>query len=307
MSAKTNLMSRLGNIEHAISLPALIDNGIGNTPHNGAANLLRKGMGIVAFNILEDYVKERMIEALDHISTSNVPFSRLPDKLKEASTLGAIKALSFRAGLAKKDGSDWLGLVQGESLKVSSTSNQVYAFSQFSFLSGNSNVSHSEIGDLMAALTINGGWRTLKTISDDIGGGVPDLQQAYSNAALRRHNAAHVSNFQFEYAWLSSIFNEIMTIAASLDIVLSRKCKMISSSPNDDISSHDIMVDRKYRFLFDKDGFYKEKKLLQGKTIKNWPLQDASLSQVIANARTKNEVLVIIGNNNRVRDWHCPL
>ncbi|MCO4202048.1 HEPN domain-containing protein [Aeromonas hydrophila] len=306
MSAKTNLMSRLGNIEHAISLPALIDNGIGNTPHNGAANLLRKGMGIVAFNILEDYVKERMIEALDYISRSNVPFSRLPDKLKEASTLGAIKALSFRAGLAKKDGSDWLGLVQGESLKVSSTSNQVYAFSQFSFLSGNSNVSHSEIGELMAALTINGGWRTLKTISDDIGGGVPDLQQAYSNAASRRHNAAHVSNFQFEYAWLSSIFNEIMTIAASLDIALSRKCKMISTSPNDDISSHDIMVDRKYRFLFDKDGYYKERKLLQGKTIKNWPLQVASLAQVIANSRAKNEVLVIIGNNNRVRDWHCP-
>ncbi|MOA68118.1 hypothetical protein D3C78_1955910 [compost metagenome] len=67
------------------------------------------------------------------------------------------------------------------------------------------------------------------------------------------------------------------------------------------------MADRKYRFLFDKDGYYKEKKLLQGKTIKNWPLQDASLAQVIANSRTKNEVLVIIGNNNRVRDWYCPL
>jgi len=62
-TAKQDLFDRLQYLEFAIKLPQLIDNGITPNDHNGAANLLRKGLGIVAFNILEDFIKKRTVAA----------------------------------------------------------------------------------------------------------------------------------------------------------------------------------------------------------------------------------------------------
>ena len=57
MDARSGLFDRLKFLDAAIKKPDLIDIGIAPSDHNGAANLLRKGLGIVAFNILEDFIK----------------------------------------------------------------------------------------------------------------------------------------------------------------------------------------------------------------------------------------------------------
>ena len=110
MTAKQELFDRLQYLEAATSLPQIIDQGIAPTTHNGVANLLRNGLGIVAFNILEDYIKNRSNEALKFLSDSTVAFNRLPESLQAASIAGALNALTFKSKLLKKDGGDWKSL-----------------------------------------------------------------------------------------------------------------------------------------------------------------------------------------------------
>ncbi|TED39587.1 hypothetical protein IPC1518_29605 [Pseudomonas aeruginosa] len=75
MTAKDELLGRIEHLSAAQNLPVLIDRGIVQDTHNGVANLLRKGLGIVVFNILEDFIKKRSSEALSRISASSPDFS----------------------------------------------------------------------------------------------------------------------------------------------------------------------------------------------------------------------------------------
>ena len=170
MNAKMELFERIKYLDFATNLPSLIDIGIVPNEQNGAANLLRKGLGIVAFNILEDFIKMRTEEALDYISNSGIVFENLPDKLQDASILEALQSLFFRAKIERKEGKNWKKLIQDESLKIHSTQNLPYTLSRFSLISSASNVTEEDIPKLLNAFSISGGWSTLESISNYIYG-----------------------------------------------------------------------------------------------------------------------------------------
>lgn len=305
MTAKQELFDRLQYLEAAVALPAVIDQGIAPSTHNGVANLLRKGLGILAFNILEDYIKNRSHEALGFISASTVSFNRLPDSLQVASITGALNALAFKSKLLKKDGGDWKLLVQDEALKIHSTKQAVFELSNFSFFSASSNIGESEVVDLLKAFGIPGGWSLLKTISDNIGGGVLDLAQSYKNAAARRHSSAHTASYRYDYQWLIEIKNEILAICASLDILLSARCRQVSSNLGKDVGSHDITSALNYRFLEKHGAAYRETKSIGGRAKKNWINLTDAVNAITPTIRAKNEFLMILDDARRIADWRA--
>ncbi|QOD90894.1 hypothetical protein H2514_12075 [Lysobacter sp. CW239] len=304
MSAKTDLFERLRYLGSAIALGELVDNGIAQSEHNGRANLLRKGVGIIGFNLLEDYVKSRTIEALSTISSSGLAFDNLPEKMRTAATLNALETLNARAKIEKKSGRDWLTLIQTESQKIYSTAGHTYELSSVSLASGGSNVTASEISEILVAFGISGGWGTLKAICDAIGGGLPDLAQAYQNLADRRHSAAHVAGFKFSHTWLTSMAHEILAIAAALDIVLSAKLRMISRLPTVPAQQHDISTATNYLFLEENRGFYRETKMIGGRSRKNWHSLGAALAELKPTLVQVDRFLIVIGSDRRISDWH---
>jgi hypothetical protein len=304
-SAKQELFDRLMYLNSAIGLPDLVDQGIAISEHNGRANLLRKGLGIVAFNILEDFIKNRSFEALAAISTSRVAFSLLTDTLREASTIGALSALAFRAKLEKKDGKDFYLLIQEEALKIHSTKNPVFELSKFSLVSTGSNIGPQEVTELLSAFGIDGGWNTMKVVSDAIGGGIPDLGQCYRNSAERRHSAAHSASFQYAYQWLAGIKNEIIAIAASLDILLSARCRQIHAEPAKPIKSHDISKALNYRWLEeDASSRFRETTTTGGKARKIWSSLSDAVTALQPLAAPRNEFLIVRDSSKRISDWH---
>lgn len=306
MSAKSELLGRLKYLNVALESTDVINIGLSSDGHNGAANLLRKGLGIVAFNILEDFIKAKSVEALDNISASGMQYSNLPEKLQEATTLGALKALTFRAKIEKKDGGDWMTMIHDESKKIHSTCTESYTLSKYSFVSENSNVNADEIVHMMKAFKITGGWGKLKSISDDIFGGVPDLCNSYTNASERRHNAAHVANFEYEYTWLSNIQVEILSIAASIDILLTALCRLINTNPAVRLENHNIDSALNYRFLVLDlgSGLYKEKLNPTARSIKNWPTLDTGINSIQPRLKSRNEFLIILNHSLRIMDWY---
>ncbi|HBO5139327.1 hypothetical protein GHU06_00590 [Pseudomonas aeruginosa] len=304
MTAKDELLGRLEHLSAAKELPVLIDVGIVQSTHNGVANLLRKGLGIVAFNILEDFIKKRSSEALSRVSASRISFSKLPVKLQEAAILEAVSSLAFRAKLEKKEGGDWRTLIQAESLKIHSTGKAVFELSDFSLASSGSNVTAEEVNQILSAFGVSGGWAILKKVSDSIGGGLPDLSQSYKNAASRRHSCAHEANFNYDYLWLGAIKSEILAIAASLDIVLEARCRQVEDNLNCNMQDHRIDDALSYRFLHEDSGVYKESKVLGGRSIKNWPNLSDALVALRPKLRRSGEFLIILDNTKRISDWY---
>lgn len=304
MSAQAELFNRLKYLNAAVNLKSLIDVGIVPSDHNGVANLLRKGLGIVAFNILEDYIKNRSKESLNYLSSSGVPFTNLTSTLQEASISGALNALAFRAKLHKKEGNDWKLLIQDEALKIHSTKNTIYRLSSYSLVSSGSNVSYEEVKLLLKSFGIDGGWGKLKMVSDAIGGGVPDLCQSYKNAAERRHYSAHKAGFVYDYRWLENIRNEIIAIAVSLDVLLSARCRQISADLTKTINLHNIDDGLNFRFLEKSGATYRETLLIGGRAKKIWP----SLADAVANIKprltSKREFLIVLDDTRRINDWY---
>lgn len=304
MSAKSELFDRLQYLGSAIDLPILIDVGIVPSEHNGVANLLRKGLGIVAFNMLEDYIKNKTAESLNLISCSRIPFDKLTDNLQEASITGALSALVFRSKLEKKDGGDWKLLIQDETLKIHSTKNATYELSKFSFVSANPNISANEVTDVLKAFGISGGWNTLKFVSERVGGGLPDLGQTYKNIAERRHFSAHTASFQYNYQWLSDIRNEILAISCSLDILLSARCRQVAANLSKNIGDHDINHALNFRFLEQFGTDYRETTQVGGRARKIWSSLVDAINHIKPTLISKNEFLIVLNNSRRIDDWY---
>ena len=204
--------------------------------------------------------------------------------------LDALSALVFRARLEKKDGGDWRGLVQAESLKIHSTGNSSFQLSDFSLASAGSNVSAEEVPAILAAFGISGGWTVLKKVSDSIGGGLPDLSQAYKNASSRRHSCAHEANFNYSFIWL--------------DVVLEARCRQVESSLSINVQDHNIDAALNYRFLHDVAGVHKESKAIGGRTIKNWHDQSEALRVLLPRLRPAQEFLILLDSGRRISDWY---
>lgn len=305
MSAKSDLFLRLQHLNAAVNLPNLVDIGILPSEYNGVANLLRKGLGIVAFNILEDFIKIKATETLETLSNSLIAFTNLTDSLQESAVFGALRTLSFRAGLEKKEGGDYKLLIQDESLKIHSTKGiGIFELSKFSFFHSSSNISATEIPDFLKALGINGGWATLKQVSDAIGGGLLDLSQSYNNAASRRHSAAHTTSFYYNITWISNIKNDILAITASFDILITARCRQVNSNPGNRLDSHDINNALNYRFLeFSSGNTYRETTAIGGRSRKNWPNLNDAVNFLQPQLLARNEFLIILDASKRIEDW----
>ncbi|MCT7461346.1 HEPN domain-containing protein [Aliarcobacter cryaerophilus] len=307
MQAKIDLFNRLEYLDATINKQFLIDNGIGITEHNGIAQLLRKGVGIIAFNILEDFIKKRTAEFLSEISTSGIQFSNLPESLQEASIQTVLSSLIFKSKIFKKNGEDWKSLIQDESFKIYSTKTSSFTLSNYSLVSSNSNIVHTEVSDVIKAFGIKGGWTTMGKVASSIGSGIPDLAQVFNNASNRRHSAAHDPTFQYEHSWLMEIKNDILAISSSFDILLSARIRQIYSNYSIPVETHDINVALNYRFLKKEnntDRYREEKTLIPTRTVKIWDNLDNAINLLKTRLKSKNEFLIIHNHLGKIHDWY---
>lgn len=304
MGAKDELLNRLEFLSAAKDLDVVIDKGIVTDVHNGVANLLRKGLAIVAFNILEDFIKKRSGESLEMLSNCGISFSNLTAAMQEAAIYDSLNALVFRAKIEKKDGGDWRALIQDETLKIHSTKGQPFQISPLSFAYAGSNVASREITDILAAFGIKSGWNMVKKVCDAIGGGLPDPSQTYKNAFDRRHSSAHAADFVYAYSWLAAIKDEILAIAASLDILLTARCRQVSGDLTSAVDAHDISVALNYKFLEKNGGFYRETSSIGGRSRKNWSALGDALNYWRPRLNGTHQFLVVLDERKRINDWY---
>ena len=84
-TAKDVFLNRLSDFKNALSSNDLISRTLVDRGHNEKARMLRNGMAIIGYTILEDFIKRRLGEIFKDIGNSGISFNALPPKIKEAS------------------------------------------------------------------------------------------------------------------------------------------------------------------------------------------------------------------------------
>ena len=307
MSSKADLLKRIQFLNEAINEPYLIDIGIALSRHNEIANLLRRGIGIVAFNILEDYINRRNEEALHYLSNSGILFDRLTLELQNRSTYDALKSLAFHSNMIKKDPSvDLISLIQEETGRIQSTQSFPYNLSKFTLKPQSFNVTSSDVKDFLKCFGIPDVWNSLQYISNSFGGGITDLATSFNNAYKRRNNAAHDAAFNYSNVWLRNIKAEILAIAASIDIIIEAQFRGLIRNTTSKMGEINFRDEINFRFLqMESATIIKERKRIGGKSIKNWSNIDLAIASLRVNNHSKKEILIILDNTQRITDWIC--
>jgi len=274
-------------------------------PHNTKARILRNGLAITAFVILEDFLKTRIGEIFEGIKFHSVPFASLYDEIKVATTLNAIDSIKSRAIYLKRSGKDWLTFIQQETHKISSTSTSRYRLSNYSLGWDKSNVRSDDISLWLKILRIEGGWQTIQKITSKAEVTLVSPESIYQAAIERRHSAAHDPASDALYTDLTQFTNDAKAISLAFDTLVTKvlteinKPNLLLLSGNKKISDSDI----DFRFIINDGIYWREYKNTSRRALKRSKSLNLAIKEAKKRAKPKGEILVIKNNLNSIVDW----
>jgi MAE_28990/MAE_18760-like HEPN len=309
-TAKNNFILGMDNFESIVS-PKNTDDEILVTKafteiiHNKKVKMLRNGMAIIGYTLLEDFIKKRAGEVLKEIGRTSVNFNSLPPKLKEATTVGALKGIQIRAELLKRDNKDHISFIQNETSYISSTKDSVFEMSEYSLGWDKSNLSSTDITNFLSIFNVNKGWEAIRLISSSISITLTDPCEIFKNAASRRHKAAHNTDADSLLSDLINFNSQSRVIAFAFDSLISQSLKHIKNNNINFLNENSKTEERElsFRFLTEVDNNWKEFKQNSSKAyrVKN-SLSELRIDAEIR-ARRNDEVLVIKSENNNIVNW----
>lgn len=310
-SAKVNFITRI-NTFHSIIYPTLPDDislnskALTETLHNEKVRMLRNGMSIIGFTILEDYIKRRTGEILKSIGSTGCNFNLLPEKLKEAVTFYALKGINSRADTLKRNSEDFITFIQNETGFISSTKSSVYELSEYSIGWDKSNLNSSDVSEILTILNVDGGWNSIQRLSSRINCSILNPDQVFKNFAMNRHKSAHNTDADSLLTDLESFISQSKIIAFCFDSLIDKSLSYIRLN---NLSFLNLSIktkpqDIKIRYLIEVSGQWKEyannnfSRAYRTNTNYNSILIDAKLR-----AQANNEMLLIKYESNSIRDW----
>ncbi|MDF2517447.1 MAG: hypothetical protein K0R59_2743 [Sphingobacterium sp.] len=276
--------------------------------HNDKVRMLRNGMSIIGFTILEDFVKRRTGEILKDIgSTSSLcSFNNLPDKLKEAVTFNALKGITARADMLRRNSEDHIQFVQEETSFISSTKNSVFELSSYSIGWEKSNITDNDIKDILSIFHVEGGWNAMQTLSSIFNSSIIQPNTQFKNFASNRHKAAHNTNTDSAMNDLIDFENQSKIIAVCFDSLVSKSLSYIVSNNSSFLNSSlkTKPNDIKFRTIKYCDSVWKEYN--QNNNSRAFRVNNdynILLSQAKSRSQSNKEVLIIKNEDNSIKDW----
>ncbi|MER5739789.1 hypothetical protein ACH4Q7_08650 [Streptomyces roseolus] len=304
LSSRESFLRRIETIEGASTDPFLIDRVLTDTAHNDRARLLRNGLMVVAFTSLEDFIRARTGDLLDAVSRTVVHFSELPEILRTAATMGAMKAARARAEMAKNAGQDPAALLQEAALHVASTAGGALQLSRYSLGYSGSNVSSNEISQILTALHARDAWNEITLIASRCGAGSMPLKAAYDQAMQLRHAAAHRPDANTQPRDLQGFCSQAIAIALGFDIIASRASRLLKEG-NPEILAGKVKISDgvTLRFLDEDSKGFIERKEGVSRAVKVTKDAGDALKRAVTNAAKLNEPVVSRNLRGLPKSW----
>lgn len=260
-------------------------------PHNTGARVLRVGVAVSAFSLLESYVKAIFKELTEVLSTSVMRYRDFPDSLRKFIVIDAVSGLTNSASFIK-DVSLKMNHIESEILNISAFDSAPPVYTSHGFSPRGSNVGAEDIKSALSAFGLSDGWGKLNGIASLIGATSVDLRNDYSTIAEARHKSAHTAA-NIPTNDLKNNINAAAKIGICLDILCMRLAHTIQRSPNARQLAADITaMSYSARFLdLSLDGKWHELSLSGRRTIKKYADKNTALS-VMAARRSVDPIIV---------------
>ncbi len=304
-TAKEVFIERFINLENALSSSEIAPLSLTQTSHNEKARMLRNGLAIIEFNIIEDFIKRRIGEAFKFIGDCNISFNILPDAIKDAAVFKALKGIIVRAENLKRISDDYISFVQLETKFIASTTTSNFELSEYSLGWDKSNLTADDLAVFFNIFNTPGGWDSIKNISSMLNITIVQPKDIFRNAAQRRHKAAHNPNADSPLNDLNDFVLQAKIIALGFDALISKGLKYIKDSNIDYLQGRLKVVPSqlKFRFLKFVDGKWKEYVGNSSKAYRTNTDYNSIINESITRATNKNEILIIKPNANTIKDW----
>jgi hypothetical protein len=307
MAAREDFFDRIAAFVDATQEPALQVKPPTEIQHNARARLLRNGLAVVGFALLEDFIKRRTGEALEAISLPSVRFSDLPDAIQKAATLGAISSASFQARLQQNAGRDAIAFLQEIAVDVASTKSSAFRLSTIAFGYGQANLNHDEVRKICAAFGIRAPWDDIREVAKRVGlGGTASYEQVFQSAARMRHTAAHEGAADIASADILAFSKNATAIAIGFDVLLSKCLRLVRERNSEHLSGATRVraSDVAFRFVDNGgDGVWRETNEGHTRAIRRSTDPQTLMADAVSRAKRTRQAVVLRGADLTPRRW----
>lgn len=207
--------------EEAAQIPNLMLDQLGN--NRSSAHLRLNGLTVVAFSVLEDFIRRRIYEIVRWLGEKDVPFAALPSELQAAILIGTLKGLNFSLERAEKGDRGFI--IQLEGMLLGQTGeNGKFVPSEYFFGRSASNVSEGAVRGLLQAVGFNDVEKALDHIGQTFRVSITTgIFSIFGRLASKRHSAAHAFPIDYLSAdFAEDVISRIPIFAACFDACLSQ-------------------------------------------------------------------------------------
>lgn len=304
-SARNSFNESISLLERTLNTNIVQDLASNKKLHNERARVIRNGIAVTSFSVLEEFLKRRTGEILLEIAASGVLFGDLPESLQEAVTHGAVSSIEYISGHKKRSGEDHILFIQQEAAVIASTQGHPFSLSANAIGWDKANLSAEDLSGFFKKLKIKGGWKNVELISSRINRTILDPSGAFANAAKRRHRAAHSPSAATPYGDLKDFLIAARVIGFAFDCMMSHaKYLIVSGDANFRLNTSTIDHSSiSFRFAVQRSPAWLEYKDLSKRPLKVFKGKAAALVRAKGRALAKKEVVVVIGQGGFLTDW----
>lgn len=270
-----------------------------NELHNRRAQVLRRGLYVVGFNAIEQFLKARSVEHLTASSATSLSFDELPPGMQKAAVHETLESALKQA---RFDPDNSRQILQEAAAAVASTTDRNnFTIHRFSTFHSNSNISDVSIGMAISALHVENPWNQMQRVLEALNmGGLPLIEQY--KEALRKRNASAHSQSSITVTDLTQLKGLAVALCCAFDIVYSiGMLKIHSGVPTPVDEKKGPVVDR-IQYITIKStsrGWAKLDKL--GRPTKYY--KNFSEARAAAATSARSDVLIIRSDRDEVQNW----
>lgn len=212
-------VARTAFLRAAAAFTAVADTPAVRAPDD-AGDLLRRGLTVSGFNLLEAFIAARLGEIATYLNGGSVQFVDLPEALQSRAIRNTLEIATSRARRMGRTMTELRPLARdvGGSLAAVDRALQL---STFTWLWQGSNMAVNDYAAILRSFHVDKPWQEGNTLAARLGFQSPDLESSLTDLTRERHKCAHEALYGVTAIWLRSVPVRLVALAISFDALVS--------------------------------------------------------------------------------------
>lgn len=180
-----------------------------------AGEILRRGVAISAYNLLETFIEGRLDELTAHINLTHLHFGDLSDRLQHLATQNLLTVASARARRMPKQ--DVRAFAQGLGQSLAAVQGGIN-LSSLTWLWAGSNMGVEDYVTILKALHVKDTMKAVDALAQRVGfAAATDPKSELIEFGQQRHRAAHNSAHQITNLWIPIAIDQLVKFSITFD------------------------------------------------------------------------------------------